>query len=348
MEMTTVVDAAASSLWLGASKLDPLGMLAKGFERALGATPRASRSAARAALHSDQHAFVGYARWEINEQWDSASPRESLSSYTRGQRFYARLGKQKLPTPFALSVAFLNYLYARDVFVRRSARSVGQLRRSAIKGAPLDQRLKSLLLEAEQFEKTLGEGRRAATAMWRRTRHRDPSNPNQLILRSDAARLREWRRWLKRCQLELKIVHTRTTVMGRAQLLFTVHNFEPALQKIVVELAQPDGTWRELRSRFTIEFQAKAAAPRSAIKREFSVPLDTAVHPALKVRIGVRGVGRVKVSDVTIDGVAHPSTGDLATRKGKVIGLVAPRKGLPALVWDRNIGRDLTVSFGRK
>ncbi|HTO03859.1 MAG TPA: glycoside hydrolase family 20, partial [Opitutus sp.] len=348
MEMTTVVDAAAASLWLESSTPDPLSMLAKGFERALGVTSKTSRTVARAALQSDQHAFVGYPRWEINEHWDSVSPRESLVAYTRGERFHAGLAKQSLPAPFAFSATFAKYLYARDIFVRRAARGVLRLRRFREKKAQFGEHLHGLLIETVRFERVLREGREAAAAMWLRTRRRDPSNPNRVILRSDAARLRDWRRWLKRCADNRDFAHTSAPVIGALQLLLTVHNFEPALQKIVLEQQLPDGTWRELRSRFTIEFCANAAAPRSSIKREFSMPIAAGTESSLHLRIGVRGVGRVRVSDaVLIDGTVVQLPKKPLSPAGNIIGCAAPRKGLPDLQWNQNVGVDLVLSFDR-
>lgn len=348
MELTTVVDAAAASLWLESSPPSPLSMLAKGFERALGVTPKTSRSVARAALQSDRHPFVGYPRWEINDHWNSVSPRESLTTYTRGERFYSRLAKQNLPSPFASSATFMKYLYARDIFVRRAVRGVLGLRRARDKKATFDQHVRDLSHEAAQFEKRLREGQQAAAAMWLRTRRRDPKNPNHVILRSDAVRLRAWRRWLKRCADNRDFARTSAPVIGALQLMLTVHNFEPALQKLVVEQQLPDGSWRELRSRFTIEFRADAANPRSSIKREFSIPIAAGTESFLSLRIGVRGVGRVKVSNaVLIDGTAVQVPKKSLLPTGNIIGRAAPRKGLPDLEWNRNVGAELVLSFDR-
>jgi hypothetical protein len=326
----------------------PLDMLAKGFERALGVSPTTSRSVARAALQSDRNPFVGYPRWEINDHWDSVSPRENLTAYTRGERFYSRLGKQSLPSPFASSARFMKYLYTRDVFVRRAARGVLKLRGAHDKKFAFDQHVRGLMHEAAQFEKVLREGRQAATAMWLRTRRHDPKNPNQMILNSDAARLRDWRSWLRESARNRDFVRTSAPVMGGAQLLLTVHNFQPALQKLVVEQQLPDGSWRELRSRFAIEFCADAAKPRSSIKREFSIPIVAKTEPSLKFRFGVRGVGRVKLSDVVlIDGAAVQLPKRPLLPTGNIIGRTAPRKGLPDLEWNRNVGAELVLSFDR-
>src|SRR5690606_26745071 len=127
-------------------------------------------------------------------------------------------------------------------------RGVLRLRQLRTRRDDFNKRLGGLVLEAAHFEKMLLKGTQAAAAMWLRTRRPDPSNPNQVILRSDADRLREWRRWLKRCTHNPDVSHAPAPVIGATQLLLTVHNYEPALQKIVTGQQEPVGTWRELRS----------------------------------------------------------------------------------------------------
>jgi hypothetical protein len=62
LEMTTVVDAAAASLWLNPEiASDDHAMLTAGFARVFGHSGAAT--AARAALAADTRAFAGYARW---------------------------------------------------------------------------------------------------------------------------------------------------------------------------------------------------------------------------------------------------------------------------------------------
>jgi len=101
-----------------------------------------------------------------------------------------------------------------------------------------------------------------------------------------------------------------------------------------VEQRRPDGAWHELDSRHLNEFRARGARPRAAIRREFTVPVDS--HGAA-LRIAMRGVGQVAVSRVEV-------TDGLQTRRDRswarriVLGSRAPRRGLPALDWARNAG----------
>jgi len=129
--------------------------------------------------------------------------------------------------------------------------------------------------------------------MWRRTRDPQAQGQNEMILAADAGRLREWKKWLARAAQQPDFVWEATPVCGIWQVQFTVHNFAPALQKVVLEQQRPDGTWREVHARFAIEFRARAAQPRTSIRREFSAPVDSA---ALPLRVTVRGIGQVAIS----------------------------------------------------
>jgi len=118
-----------------------------------------------------------------------------------------------------------------------------------------------------------------------------------------------------------------TPLCGAWQLQFMVHNFSPAVQKVVVEQQADVGSWRELAGRYTIEFRAQAGRPASKIKREFTVPVDS---PAAKLRIAVRGVGQVAISHVTLaNGVVTQRASDF--RRMKIVGRRAPKQGLPNL-----------------
>jgi hypothetical protein len=119
-----------------------------------------------------------------------------------------------------------------------------------------------------------------------------------------------------------------------------VHNVAPAVQKVVAEQRQPDGTWRELAARFTIEFRAKAARPATKLKREFIAPLD---DPAAPLRLAVRGVGQVAISHVQLtDGVTVRRAPGYRTRQ--TLGEPAPAAGFPAPDWNRNAG-ELAVTL---
>ena len=348
MEMTTVVDAAAACHWLEPGISRPADMLAKGFERALGVKPGRSAAVARTALQCDRHSFTGYARWEINDRWDCTAPREPLAVYAQGERFYRNLAKRNLPEPFEASAAFLGYIYARDTFVRRAARGVFQLRRAQARDTNINRILHKLSSDAESFGTRLHHATRAAAAMWNRTRRNSRTSPNGKILRLDRDRLGAWKKWLSRCRQTPRTVHTSSTVAGIWQLQLRVQNFEPALQKVIIEQAQPDGTWRELHTRFTIEFSAKAAMPRSNFEREFSVPVTLYPKTTPKFRVGLRGLGRVRIHSVELsDGVTLLPLLRKQGPRGKLLGKRVRQKGFPALDWDTNAD-EIELSFVKR
>ncbi len=385
-EMTTVVDAAAASLWLNPEADDTTTMLAHGFARVFGLGSAGAQTAARAALRCDEHAFAGYARWEINERWDGcASPNENIARPARSARFFARLAGQKHPAPFAASAAFLRYVALRDAFVRANARAVFRLRRLLAKSAtPTVGQVADLAAPAQTtskmpvrlqtgasggmsilsisgknapppslaftaavahlrsdtvaFAAEIRRARAAARAMWRRTRDPQAASPNETVLAQDAARLRNWRKWLARVRRCPVAAFEASPFCGRWQLSFTVRNFAPALQKIVVEQPFSDGAWRGLGGRFAIEFRAAAARPRANIRREFSVPVD---DPAAPLRVAVRGLGRIGIENVTLtDGVAS-----LRPRGSRrfILGRPPPRAGWPEFSLEKNADERVLV-----
>ncbi len=327
-ELTTVVDAAAACLWLDPAVEDHTGMLARGFERVFGRS--GAREAARLALRADEHAFAGYARWEANERWNGAAPRDGTAAAEREARFFARHSRRPLPAPLTASLAFRRYLAERDAFVRRAARAVARLRRLRARGQPTAVLLATLQAEAGAFADALRAGREAARRMWRRTRDPRRPGPNETVLRADAARLRAWKAWLAGCIRQPDRLASASPVRGAWQLEFDVHNVAPALQKVVVEQQDADGTWRSLAGRFTIEFRGFAARPRARVRRTFSVPVDTPDRP---LRIGVRGLGLVALGNVTL---TNDVSTRLAWRAPVRLGRPAPRRGFPELDWERN------------
>lgn len=335
IETTTVVDAAAASLWLDPELEHDVDLLARGFERVFGRS--GAREAARAMLRCDERAFSGYARWETNERWDGCAQPESTATVEAETRFFGRLRRQRLPEPFAASVAFRHYLALRDRFIHEAARGVLRARRLLRKGAPaadVTSHLRALQAAGAEFHRTIAAGREAALAMWRRTRDPQQQGQNEQILDRDEQRLRDWLRWLGQALRQPDHSWTRSPVFGAWQLTFTVHNLAPALQKVVVEAQGTDGTWAEIGGRFTIEFRAAAARPKARIKRGFAVPVEDPEQP---LRIAVRGLGKVAVSHVTLtDGVdvLRPRRRPLGRRT--TLGRPAPRAGFPTLDWSRN------------
>ncbi|EIP99112.1 N-acetyl-beta-hexosaminidase [Opitutaceae bacterium TAV1] len=354
LETTTLVDAAAAGLWLEPdADDDPLALLARGCRRLYGTGAAAAAATARALIAGDARAFAGYARWEINTRWDVLARRESPKPHEQAERFFRRQAApahpatEKRSPALRATAAFQAYIAARDAFVRRAGLAVFRLRRQHAAGhdcAPLAQ---ALLAGCDAFARALRAGRAAARAMWDASREPSlyESSQNHAILDADARRLAAWRRWLHAALRSPARVHAASPVCGAWQLQFTVHNFAPALQKIIVEQQQPDGSWQELHSRFTIEFRAAAARPRTRIAREFGAPVPAASASA-PLRIALRGLGQVRIGNIVLtDGVAtrRPPAPPAAARP--LLGRPAPAAGWPVLDWQHNADA-LPLVFG--
>lgn len=307
IELTTVVDAAAASLWLDPGVTEPRAMLERGFARVFGRT--AAKRSARIALAGDRYPFGGYPRWQVNERWDTVSRRESLRAYRAEEKHCARLlrAAHGLPAPLRASAAYRWYLAVRDVFVRTAATSGG---------GQNDPRLKPVLV---RYERALRIGQRAVREMWAFTRDRRVQGANERILAADAARLAAWEKG--------------EAVFGPPwQFCYAVLNARPCLQQVAVEQHQADGTWRQLQACHTIEFQTEAAQPNGQFLREHAAPVawDGDGHNPPRLRLVLRGVGAVRIRTPelrrgTIVLPARPSSFTL--------GQPAPRSGLPALDW---------------
>jgi Glycosyl hydrolase family 20, catalytic domain len=338
IEMTTVVDAAAASLWLDPGLDNDTGMLGKGFARVFGGAR--GRELARTALSCDSRAFVGYPRWEINERWDTCVTRRGVARFEAERTFYTRLAAARPapPLPFRASLEFRRYLAERDVYVRSASAQVFSLRRRLAKRGPSDPRiarsLASMLAHADQFVATVHEGLRAARRLWGLTRDPRFTGPNERMVSADAARLRALRTWIARAAALPARLVVASPVCGRWQLTFDVVLTEPALQRLVVEARGQDGVWAPLHSRTLIEFRAEAARPRARIRREFSVPVSDS---RAVLRIAVRGIGRVGVTQVELsDGVTTLRPRRWPSSRVHTLGTKAPKSGFPDLDWGRN------------
>mgnify|MGYP000381770857 CR=1 FL=1 len=164
LELTTVVDAAAASLWLDPARApEPQWMLERGFERVYGKA--GARKWTRLALSGDRYPFSGYPRWEINTSWSTVSRRESVAPYRGEERFFCRAVREAqagaAPAALRASLEFRHYLAQRDIAVRT--------------GAP---------------RPALGPALRAAREMWAQTRDPNVIGPNERMLRADAGRER--------------------------------------------------------------------------------------------------------------------------------------------------------------
>ncbi|MDQ5978910.1 MAG: hypothetical protein QG602_1884 [Verrucomicrobiota bacterium] len=328
LETTTVVDAAAANLWLEPDHDDATAMLARGLERALGS--KHPRPQARALLAADPHAFAGYARWQINDRWDVFAGEESLKPFLAEVKFFERLlsGSYDWPPAFSVSLAFRLYLARRDVFVRQAARDVFRLRRLLQRGerSSFELKIRQMVGQSNSFAHAWSRGLRAARAMWKRSRA-GSAGQNEVVLQSDRGKLVAWRRWLRKLQRQNDQVWLSTPVCGAWQLNLRVHNFAPAVQKILVEQPHAEGSWHELTGRHTIEFRAHTARPKTRVWRELSVPVS---DPCTPLRLRVAGVGAVRLSHVALtNGVVTKQL--ITPGKIKRLGRPAPASGFPIL-----------------
>lgn len=316
MEITTVVDAAAASLWLD-GETDPKKMLERGFARVFGA--KTAKQAAAVALACDKYPFSGYPLWQANERWDTVSRRESLAGYRTQVKFFEKLVKQSksLPAPLRTSVELRHYLAVRDVFLREASRA------ATTPGVKPGASTPALRSSAKRYAQALKTGQRAVLAMWRFTRDRRVRGANERILAQDAGWFRDWQRG-------------KPVFGARWQLCYAVNNFKPCLNVVAVEQQQADGSWKTIQSCHTIEFQTRAAQPHGTVVREHAAPVewdgDVTRPPVL--RLNLRGVGEVRIENIELtDGRRTPLRGQVR----KKLGQTAPTAGLPALDWTTNL-----------
>jgi hypothetical protein len=303
-------------------------MLARGLERALGS--KNARPQARALLVADPHAFAGYARWQINERWDVFAGEESLKPYLAEVKFFERMRAFTYDWPPALSssLGFRFYLAQRDVFVRQAARGVFGLRRLLNRGdqKAFDLKVSQMVLAGGAFAHACKQGLHSARAMWRRTRLATRGQ-NEMIVEADKRRLTAWLGWLRRLARRRDLVNGPNPICGSWQLNLRVHNFAPAVQKILVEQRKADGVWEELVGRYAIEFRAHAARAKTKLWRELSVPV---ANPDAVLRIRVGGVGQVQLSHTTLtNGTIQKRL--QASSQRKRLGRRAPTQGFPEM-----------------
>jgi len=346
VELSTVVDAAAATLWTDPGADDATSLLTRGFERVFGHAQ--ARELARAALRADEHAFTGYARWEINERWDGAATRDGKARYQKERSYFRRLSARgaSRPAAFQATMEFRRYLAERDTFVRGAASRILNLRRRLARrgtGDPSVRRgLTVLGEEARDFAGSIRQGARAARAMWQLTRDPQRTGPNEALVVRDRERLTALSLWIRRAVRSPAKVVEPSPVCGRWQLRFEVRLRAPALQKVVLERRDADGRWTATHSRFTIEFRAAGARAESDIRREFSAPVPDRSTP---LRIGVRGVGQVEISRIELtDGatILHPRLPNPHARHR--IGAPPQRTGFPILDWETNTG-EIVLEF---
>ncbi len=341
METTTVVDAAAASLWLDPkpARASAAVQLAQGVRRTFPQqTPASAAALARAALRTDAHAFAGYARWEINKRWDLASGEATPTHYRRELRHCERLlamaQRKSWPRSFVASWKLRHYLAQRDLFVAENLATVLRLRRLVHQQQPIRAltRIITLQRKAREFRGMLRYGRLAAKAMWRSSRSFSGPSPNEQILQIDLTQLTRWQKWLAVCTRDLDAIWAANAVCGRWQLFYQVWNHAPAVQLVALEQLE-DSRWIPLKSSHTIEFQAKAASSRSRIIRQQTAPVDwaDAAEVVPHLRLTVRGTGTVKIGGVYLTNGATYFGMRTNRHRWHKAGQPALQKGLPKL-----------------
>lgn len=354
----TLMDAAAATLWLAPhTPDDPASLLSAGLRRhdpTLGAVT--ARSLARRLLATDELAFCGNSRWEINRDWAPvASRRESPRPHARAARRLARLAadpfvmsNQRLKRAGRISsfgflratARFQTYLACREVFVREAASAIHRLRRLAT-SEPAPKAFATTIAKLTDrllvFAKELRAARAAARAMWTASRPAESFaiSQNAGLIAADTARLRSLRSFLRACARRPRHAFRASPVCGRWSLRFTLHHFAPCHQKLVVEQQRPEGAWRELYSRVLIEFRAQAARPRTPrLRFECAVPVD---DPDAPLRIASRCLGQFAVSHIELtDGVTIRRHRPLRDRH--TLGTPPPATGWPRIDWQTNTG----------
>ena len=220
-------------------------MLARGFERVF---PGArGGELAREALACDTRAFVGYARWEINDRWDVCAARRGVARYEDERRLLQPPGRtparpsRAVPSEHPIPALPCR---ARRLRARAAAAMIFALRRKLAKGRPRRPARSSAAWPAARPRRPVRRDRQGGpwrrADLWRLTRDRRVRGPNERMVARDPVRLRALRRWIARCAADPARLATASPVCGAWQLRFDVLLTEPALQRMVVECREPE------------------------------------------------------------------------------------------------------------
>ncbi len=306
METTTLVDAAAAQMWLKPGDIAHESMLAAGLERTFGTEK--PKPVARALLATDEHAFTGYPRWEINKDWALASGGNGgIKPFRDTSRYVTKLKQRSARWPAVLrrSVDYRDYLARRDLWVRTAQSLVGQLRQRITTGKSPQTILAKLSTGCDQLAPILKEGLNAARDMWKFSRYLKPAGPNEAILAHDLAQLEQLRKWIRTVDKDKHSAFTASPVMGRWQCSYEVRNDQPGVLRI--DLSQNIGArWSVIKSCYTIEFISTAARRRNGPSHIHSAPVEwNPAKGAVELKLSGHGTGIVKIANLTLtNGVA--------------------------------------------
>ena len=333
---TTLMDAAAATLWLEPERGDDAGsLLAAGLRRWAGAGLGAAeaRGIARGLLATDAMAFAGNARWEINTRWDAVGGRrESARPHEAAERKLTRLAARVAAVAaggeglgaLAATLRFQAYLAARDAFVRRAGQRAGDV---AATGGEGGGRAGGRAGDCNQYGYSLPGGGGEVCGAFERGAKGGAGDVGGVAAGGELCGQSECGGVAGGCGAVAGVVELAARVgaaggertAGGAgggagwTLRFTVHVDAPAWQKVVVEQQAEDRQWREIYGRVLIEFRGYAARPDTrGLRLEFGCPVEDGARP---LRIVTRCVGRVGISHVELtDGVSVREMRPLRTR----------------------------------
>ncbi len=337
LETTVVIDAAIAGLWLEAAPSDQVSLLRGGFARVYGQRHAAER--ARLLLSADERAFAGYARWEINQRWDTLHGRDGVSRFRAEERFFQRASDGRFPPVFEASFQWRVYLAARDTFVRETHLEINRGRRLIQRGLNRDFSvwLRKMKQRAVAFGAQIPVAQRAIDAMWTASRAPQTDHPNTRQLAHDQARLTAWQTWLDRLETEPDQIFAASPLGGKWQFYAIVHTLRPALQQIVIQTQHEDGEWVDRHQRYLIEFRTKAARPRTTIRHWLSLPLESVETP---IRLACRGIGQLAISDVHLsNGLQEYRPATKTNRKSKRIILGSTEPVRDFFAFDRTVNQ---------
>jgi hypothetical protein len=355
IELSTVVDAAAATLWLNPGERDLHRMLERGFERVYG--KGAGRHAALAArIEKYQHA--GYFRHQGYRQWPPMAtllpPGPAQTEEVFFRRLLARATDQAAPRTLCRSLRIRHYFAAKDRFVAEGSRLLAGARQAVAggKSGAVTPFLRQLAERTTNLERSGRRAMEATRALWRTARYRDDPDSNERTIQDDLRRIRQFRIFLHKAGRHPSRVLESNPLMAGWHAMVWVRNFAPALQGIAMEVRNPNGEWKVVHTLFSLEFTAKAGVPRTDFRRRHSVPLDWKGDGPLRLRLSVRGIGQLELYDwVVTNGVRvlHPvmvrEGGECirnreglfrTSRPGAVMGMPPPRRGFPSIDWSDN------------
>jgi hypothetical protein len=319
IETTQIVDAAIAGLWLDSGPHDQVGLLQRGFERVYGKRHAAALS--RLMLAADERAYAGYAKWDINQRWDTIQGRPEAEKYQAERRFFERAISPRLPLALIASFRWRAYLATKDHFVRNTHHQINRARRLSNRDRQkeLNTLIRKMKRDAADFLKAVRIGQEAADSMWKLSRRTKTDHPNSNQIKTDLRLLQKWRQWMTEVASDPTQLFTQSPFGGRWQFYAIVHTVRPAQQQIVVQILEADGVWRDQHQRYLIEFRTKAARPRTNIRHWLSLPVDS---PDIKLRLICRGTGELAVSDVHLsNGIVEYRTAKDALHRSKKISL---------------------------